>query len=70
MHTEIGYWTIANREQLGERHVRRILPLACLSPRIIEAIAMGKAPSNLTVSALTADLPHDWGSQERRFLGV
>jgi site-specific DNA recombinase len=36
--------TIATRENLAERHVRFLAPLAYLSPRIIEAIAEGRAP--------------------------
>ena len=36
--------TIAKRENLAERHVRFLTPLAYLSPRIIEAIAEGRAP--------------------------
>jgi len=30
----------------------------------------GAAPANLTVTSLTAALPHEWGAQERRFLAV
>lgn len=59
---------IAIREGMGERNVRRLLPLACLAPDIVRAIADGTAPANLTVSSLTAALPHDWAAQERRFL--
>ena len=51
-----------------DRHLRRLLPLACLSPRIVEAIADGTAPANLTLSALTAALPYSWAEQEHRFL--
>jgi DNA invertase Pin-like site-specific DNA recombinase len=61
---------IAAREEMGDRNVRRLLPLACLSPNVIRAIADGTAPANLTVSSLTAALPHDWVAQERRFLTV
>jgi hypothetical protein len=34
-----GRQAIAKRENLAERHVRFLVPLAYLSPRIIEAIA-------------------------------
>jgi hypothetical protein len=51
---------IAAAEGLAERHVRRLAPLAFLSPRIIEAIADGAAPAGLTVSRLTQALPHAW----------
>jgi len=59
---------IAESEGMGERNVRKLLPLACLSPTIIRAIADGTAPGNLTVSRVTAALPHDWAGQERRLL--
>jgi hypothetical protein len=59
---------IAVREGVGERNIRKLLPLACLSPRVIDAIADGSAPANLTVSRLCAALPHDWATQEHRFL--
>jgi DNA invertase Pin-like site-specific DNA recombinase len=59
---------IAAREEMGDRNVRRLLPLACLSPNLITAITDGTAPANLTITSLTAALPHDWAAQERRFL--
>lgn len=59
---------IAEAEQMGERNVRKLLPLACLSPTIIRAIADGSASANLTISRLTAALPHGWIEQEQRLL--
>ncbi|CAH1672153.1 hypothetical protein BOSEA31B_13808 [Hyphomicrobiales bacterium] len=59
---------IALREGVGERNIRKLLPLACLSPNIIRAIADGTAPANLTITRLSVALPHDWSSQEQRFL--
>lgn len=59
---------IALREGVGERNIRKLLPLACLSPNIVRAIADGTAPANLTITRLSAALPHDWASQEQRFL--
>ena len=56
---------IAAAESLAERHVRRLAPLAFLSPRIIAAIADGDAPVGLTVSRLTQALPHAWTAQEQ-----
>ena len=56
---------IAAAEGLAERHVRRLAPLAFLSPRIIAAIADGDAPVGLTVSRLTHVLPHAWIAQEQ-----
>jgi hypothetical protein len=40
-----------------------------VSPRIVEAIANGNAPVDLTVSALARTLPHSWAEQERK-LGI
>jgi site-specific DNA recombinase len=60
---------IALREDKVERHVRFLAPLAFVSPRIIEAIANGGAPADLTVSSLARTLPHSWDAQERT-LGV
>ena len=37
---------IAEREAVGERHIRLLAPLAFLSPRIIVAIADGTAPAD------------------------
>jgi hypothetical protein len=44
--------------------VRFLAPLAYVSPRIIEAIANGSAPADLTVSTLARTLPHRWADQE------
>ena len=56
---------IATAENLAERHVRFLLPLAYLSPLIICAIASGTAPGGLTVSGLARALPHKWPEQEQ-----
>jgi hypothetical protein len=58
---------IASAEGLAERHVRRLAPLAFLSPKVIQAIAEGGAPVGLTVSRLTESLPHSWAAQEQLF---
>ena len=59
---------IAASEQLAERYVRFLLPLAFLSPRIVSAIDNGMAPGDLTVATLARALPHTWAEQERRIL--
>ena len=56
---------IASTENLAERHVRFLLPLAYLSPRIVAAIANATAPAGLTVSSLARALPHNWSHQDR-----
>lgn len=60
-----SFFDVAADEGLGERHVRRLAVLAFLSPKVIQAIADGAAPSGLTVSRLTQALPHAWAVQER-----
>jgi site-specific DNA recombinase len=49
---------IADREGLGERHVRLLTPLAFVAPRILAAIADGDAAADLTVTGLARRLPH------------
>jgi hypothetical protein len=58
---------LARREGIDGRSVRRLIPLGFLSPRIIEAIAEGRQPVELTVEALTRriDLPLLWSAQEQ-----
>ena len=58
---------IARQERIAPRHVRDLLPLAFLSPKIIEAILEGRQPPDLTVIGLTRriDLPLLWSVQER-----
>jgi hypothetical protein len=42
------------------------MPLAYLSPRIIEAIAEGRAPADLTVTRLARNLPTLLADQEKQ----
>ena len=62
---------LAERERIDRRSVRRLLRLGFLSPRIIEAIAEGRQPPDLSVIKLTRriDLPLIWSAQEQS-LGV
>jgi DNA invertase Pin-like site-specific DNA recombinase len=64
-----SFEAIARNEDKVERHIRFLAPLAFVSPRLIEAIANGNAPTDLTVSTLARNLPHSWVEQERQ-LGV
>ena len=57
------------RENKVVRHVRRLLPLAFLSPRVVDAIADGTAPAHFTVTLLAGSLPHSWAQQEKT-LGI
>jgi site-specific DNA recombinase len=58
---------IADRERVGARYVRRMLSLAFLAPKIVEAIATGDQPSELTAEALAEriDLPLLWTAQAK-----
>jgi len=56
---------IAARSGLGRGYVRRLLPLAFLAPAIVDAVAAGAQPPELTAEKLTRriDLPLDWNAQ-------
>jgi len=58
---------IAEREGVRPNYVRRLTRLAFLAPRIVEAIASGHQPPELTAKALTEriELPLLWSEQER-----
>lgn len=58
---------IALRENIYETEVSRILPLAFLAPRIIEAILDGRQAEELTVKSLKrlGPLPSDWEAQQK-----
>ena len=57
---------LARREGKLERHIRLLLPLAFLSPRIVSGLLDGTAPAGLTITALARALPWSWADQERR----
>ena len=57
---------IAAREGISRRYIRRLVNLAFLSPRLIEAIVQGRQPVELTATRLTKlDLPMVWAEQHR-----
>jgi DNA invertase Pin-like site-specific DNA recombinase len=58
---------IARREHLTSRHVRRVMRLAFLAPRIVEAIAEGRQPADLRAIAMTQriELPRLWRAQQQ-----
>ena len=58
---------IATREGLNYRFVGKIVRLAFLAPEIVEAIAEGRQPPELSTELLTKRirLPLDWGDQKR-----
>ncbi len=58
--------TLAARENLSERYICLLTPLAFLSPTVIDAIADGEVPADLTPSTVSRNLPLVWAEQERR----
>jgi len=58
---------IARREHLTSRHVRRVMRLAFLAPRIVEAIVEGRQPADLSTIAMTQriELPPLWSAQHQ-----
>jgi len=61
-----SFAVLARREGKVERHIRLLLPLAFLSPRIVSGLLDGTAPAGLTITALARGLPWSWAEQERR----
>src|SRR6202043_3292491 len=62
---------LATLEELSDRYVSSVLPLAFLAPDIVEAIAAGRQPSDLTAHRLirAVDLPIAWSAQ-KQLLGL
>ena len=62
---------IAERERVGDRCVRRLVRLGFLAPEIVQAIAAGNQPPELTAEALAERiyLPLLWTAQEQA-LGI
>ena len=59
---------IAADNACSDSYVRRVIPLATLSPKLQEAILSGSQPENLTLETLIrTHIPLDWAAQEIRF---
>ena len=56
---------IATREELGERHIRWLTPLAFLSPQLLATILDGSISAAPTIGVLAAGLPHCWAAQNQ-----
>jgi site-specific DNA recombinase len=58
---------IGEREEVGNRYVSRMIRLAFLAPEIVECIAEGRQPPELTTQFLSTsgDLPLSWRAQEQ-----
>ena len=61
---------LAKSEAVDLRHLSRVLKLAFLSPKIIDAICNGSEPEDLTTEALLKmnAFPMDWQEQEKASL--
>jgi hypothetical protein len=57
---------IAENENVSNRYISRLLPLAFLAPHIVEAIFAGRHPADVTAEALTKQvrLPIVWADQK------
>jgi hypothetical protein len=57
---------LALRDGITRRYIRRLVDLAFLSPKLVEAILQGRQADELTATRLTElDLPLDWAEQHR-----
>jgi len=58
---------LGQREGIGKRYVSRMIRLAFLAPVIVESIAAGRQPPELTAQFLSArgDLPLSWPAQAK-----
>jgi site-specific DNA recombinase len=66
-HGRVGSFAVLARcEGKVERHIRLLLPLAFLSPRIVSSLLDGTAPVGLTITAFARALPWSWAEQARR----
>ena len=61
---------LAKRDGISRRYIRRLVNLAFLSPKLIEAMLLGRQPVDLSATRLTEfDLPLDWSGQHRLLAG-
>jgi DNA invertase Pin-like site-specific DNA recombinase len=61
-----SFAALARREGKVERHIRLLVPLAFLSPRVVSGLLDGTAPADLTITTLARALPWSWAEQEQR----
>jgi site-specific DNA recombinase len=60
---------IAEREDVSERYIWRILHLALLAPDIVRVVQSGEAPETLTLARLKKGYPLAWAQQRAVLLG-
>lgn len=59
---------LAAAEKINPSYVSRIMRLAYLSPRVVQAILEGSYPAWLTMKNLLEPFPMDWKQQEKKLL--
>jgi hypothetical protein len=59
---------LAAAEKINPSYVSRVLRLALLSPKVVQAILDGKQPAWLTMKDLLRPLPANWSEQEQVLL--
>lgn len=65
---DMGITELAKKEGLHARHIRNRIQMAFLSPRIMQAIADGTHPPDLsTETFVRTDIPLCWAEQEELF---
>lgn len=61
---------LAAKEKLAASYLARVLRMAQLAPEIVEAIAAGTQPSEMTVAHLLYPFPAVWGEQVELLLST
>ena len=56
---------LAKREKVTKRYIGRLLQLAFLAPDIMQSIAKGDIPADLTLDRLEAGFPLGWNEQQK-----
>lgn len=59
---------LSEAEKINPSYVSRVLRLAFLSPKVVQAIMDGKQPAWLTMKDLLRPHPNDWSEQEKVLL--
>ena len=61
---------IAKEENVNQRYIAQLLPLACLAPDIMDAIAKGNIPATFSLRNFKKGFPRDWKAQRQRFFSI
>lgn len=61
---------LAEQKSVTDAYVRRVLPLTCIAPDIVEAILDGRQPRGLRLAEMLGNGPMGWEEQRRRWSGA